>query len=264
MSATSVSHSLLSVPPIPRAKLEPREHGAYAILGIPLLTSIWMAGLSIEGACVALASAAGFLAHEPLLVAWGRRGQRAQQAAPAARRRLLLLLTAASACGSVALLQGSPATRVAMLGCLLLAASGLALAAAGGHRTQGARLWCVAGLSAPCVPILLSGDWSISQSIATWAAWLIGFAATTVAMGSVLAQKKTRSRAARGAWIVALAGLAAGLTLAGRTPAVVSAPMLGVSAWLVFWPPPAQQIKRIGWALVAATVATAAGMIAIA
>ncbi|WDQ16788.1 YwiC-like family protein [Rhodopirellula sp. P2] len=50
----------------PAAKLKPKEHGAYAILAIPLITSLIVAGLTWGGLCVAAASGAGFLAHEPL------------------------------------------------------------------------------------------------------------------------------------------------------------------------------------------------------
>ena len=76
----------------PAAKLKPKEHGAYAILGIPIVTALLVAGPQVAGVCVAIAAVAGFLAHEPMLVAVGHRGARAQRATPAARRRLALLL----------------------------------------------------------------------------------------------------------------------------------------------------------------------------
>ena len=58
------------------ANLKPKEHGAYAILAIPIVTAILVTGPTVVGLCVAVASLAGFLAHEPLLVALGHRGAR--------------------------------------------------------------------------------------------------------------------------------------------------------------------------------------------
>jgi YwiC-like protein len=47
----------------PVANLSPKEHGAYAILAIPIVTAIFITGLTLVGLCVAIASIAGFLAH---------------------------------------------------------------------------------------------------------------------------------------------------------------------------------------------------------
>ena len=65
--------------------LKPKEHGAYAILIIPIATSLAISGVSVTGGAVAIASLAGFFAHEPLLVVLGRRGLRAKRDAPQAR-----------------------------------------------------------------------------------------------------------------------------------------------------------------------------------
>ncbi|MCA9137296.1 MAG: YwiC-like family protein, partial [Planctomycetales bacterium] len=93
------------------AKLKPKEHGAYAILGIPICTALIMTGPTVVGSAVAVASIAGFLAHEPLLVAIGHRGKRAQRTTPNARKRMVVLLALAFACGLIAIAAGSIAAR---------------------------------------------------------------------------------------------------------------------------------------------------------
>ena len=63
--------------PGPRS-LAPREHGAYGQLGLPMLAAL---GSGLPGAVAALLSVSAwtlFLAHEPLLVLLGRRGERLQ------------------------------------------------------------------------------------------------------------------------------------------------------------------------------------------
>ena len=85
---------------LPATKLKPKEHGAYAILGIPIVTSLVITGTTVVGVSVAAASVAGFLAHEPLLVAWGHRGSRAKQSTPSAAKRLTLLLGIMLVCGN--------------------------------------------------------------------------------------------------------------------------------------------------------------------
>ena len=98
-----------STPPIvlnsssqPAASLNPKEHGAYAILSVPIATAFLIAGPTMPGLCIALAALAGFFANEPLLVAWGHRGSRAQRTTPSAMRRLAILTAITVACGSLA------------------------------------------------------------------------------------------------------------------------------------------------------------------
>ncbi|MDP2875112.1 MAG: YwiC-like family protein, partial [Holophaga sp.] len=52
----------------------PREHGAYAQLGVSLLASLFLVPASPRAWGQALATTLVFLASEPLLVLMGRRG----------------------------------------------------------------------------------------------------------------------------------------------------------------------------------------------
>ena len=177
------------------ANLKPKEHGAYAILAIPIVTAILVTGPTIVGLCVAVASLAGFMAHEPLLVALGRRGARAQRTTPHAQRRLGVLLTVTIAGGIIALVAGSTSVRNSLILCCALALVCFVLAIAGKHRTLGGQLWGIIGLSVPCVPILLAGDTLIQLAMEAWGTWLIGFGATTLAVRGVIASQKRQSRA---------------------------------------------------------------------
>jgi hypothetical protein len=72
--------------------LRPREHGAYGQLGFPLLTALLAERPGAAALLLTGAAAAAFLAHEPALVASGRRGQRAREEDGARALRVCLAL----------------------------------------------------------------------------------------------------------------------------------------------------------------------------
>ncbi|TWT82383.1 hypothetical protein CA13_38460 [Planctomycetes bacterium CA13] len=241
----------------PSAKLHPKEHGAYAILGIPIVAALIAVGATVNGVCVAIASVSGFFAHEPLLVAVGHRGRRAQTSTPQARSRLIFLLTGMGIAGGTAMLLGNLEVRVSLVVCLGLAVGTFAFGIVGKHRSIAVQLLGVVGLSSPCVPILLAGDMPLVDALTTWAAWLVGFSSTTVAVRSVIASQKRHSRVG---YIVTLVGISSAIAL-WATFAVywpmVTLPMVAMSWYLMITPPPMKQIRRVGWALVFGTFATA-------
>jgi len=53
--------------PITPARLHPKEHGAYEILGMPLLAALLIGGVNAVGVLTILATVVGFLANEPLM-----------------------------------------------------------------------------------------------------------------------------------------------------------------------------------------------------
>lgn len=242
----------------PAAPLNPKEHGAYAILGIPIVISLLIAGLTVVGTSIAIAAVGGFLAHEPLLVFLGHRGSRARGATPVAGKRLTARLAVVIGCGLLAIVLGSADVRWSLFGCGTLATIGFAIAGAGKHRTLGGQLMGVIGLSAPSVPILLSGSFAPSQALGIWCTWMIGFTATTLAVRGVIASQKRQSRLVPWCVIASLSGLVAGLALVDFTLPIATLPMLTMSWYLLLFPPPAKQLRQIGWTLVAGTLATAA------
>src|SRR5690606_3444286 len=120
--------------------LKPKEHGAYAIVIIPMLTALLTRDAGIVGVAVVVASLAGFFAHEPLLVALGHRGQRIRRDAPEARARAMGLLSLSVFAGATAMGFGTPTVRLTLAGCLGFAILCLMLAAARQHRTLGGQL----------------------------------------------------------------------------------------------------------------------------
>jgi hypothetical protein len=247
----------------PATNLKPKEHGAYAILGIPIITSLFVTGPTLVGLSVAVASVAGFLAHEPLLVAIGHRGTRAQRTTPTAQRGLALLLTVSIASGVFAMVVGNTNVRYSLLGCGALAIPSVALAIAGKHRTLSGQLWGIVGLSVPCVPILLAGDVPTLLTMEAWVTWLIGFGSTTLAVRGVIAAQKRQTRAFPWAAIGALSIAVAGLTLTGFALPIATLPMFAMSWYLLYDPPHARQLKRVGWTLVGGTLASAIWMVMI-
>ncbi len=243
------------------ASLKPKEHGAYAILGIPIVSSLIVTGPTIVGLCVACASVAGFLAHEPLLVAIGHRGGRAQRGTPGAWKRLTILLLLSVACGSLALTLGSPRVRLSLMACGMLAVVSFTLALIGKHKTVFGQLLGVSGLSVPCVPILLAGNIAPPIAWQAWGTWVLGFAATTMAVRGVITAQKRASRALHWWSLSMLTVAVAILFLAGYSLPLVTLPMLAMSWYLMLQPPPAKQLRRVGWTLVAGTVASALWMV---
>jgi len=90
--------------------LLPQEHGAYGQLAMPLLTGLALGRPTPAGLTLAAAAVLGFVAHEPLLVALGRRGRRALDEDGGRARRLLVRLgTLSLVLGAVGVALSPPA-----------------------------------------------------------------------------------------------------------------------------------------------------------
>jgi hypothetical protein len=244
------------------APLRPKEHGAYAVVVVPLVTAFALAGVTAVGLAAGIASVAAFLAHEPLLVSLGHRGERAQRDTPAARTHLGILAVIAVASGSAAFLAGDDRVRVALVACLVSGGAGLAAAMLGHQRAAATQLWSVLALTMPCTAVLLAGGLGAATSLAVWMTFAIGFLSTTLAVRGVIAAQKRRPRRGH---LLGLAGLTfalAVLSIVVSPRALAVAPMVAMSWALWVQPPPARHLKRVGWGLVAVTLWTAAFVIA--
>ncbi|WP_153558306.1 YwiC-like family protein [Roseimaritima sediminicola] len=263
-SATAHSPNLAHV--AAKVKLQPKEHGAYAVVGIPLITALMIAGqtpagLTLAGLSIAVATITGFLAHEPLLVAFGHRGSRAQRTTPAALRQLGWMLGVTLTSGVLAVAASDAPVRWALVGCGAAAVVGFVLAAAGHHRTLGGQLWGLLALSAPFVPILLASSLPLATVLEAWGTWLLGFTATNQAVRGVIAAQKRHRRTLPWTVVTLLSLLVVGSTLSGFAIPIVTLPMLLITWYLLIDPPHAKHLKRLGWALVLGTVATAIWMV---
>ncbi|MFW6066782.1 MAG: YwiC-like family protein [Myxococcota bacterium] len=242
--------------------LWPREHGAYMELGFPIL-SAWILG-SPGPASFALGAAAvvAFLAHEPMLVAFGRRGPRRQrEQGPAARRRLALLATIALALGGTGLWLAAPAVRWLVLVPVAAGLLSLLLAVAGKERSLIGEIHVALSLSSIALPVATAAGMAPSAAGVLVGVWVAGFSVGTVAARGVLLQKRDRGRGLRLATWAALVVTAGGAALAASgllPPATALAPLpfALVALALAFRPPPPQRMTAIGFGLVGAATAT--------
>ncbi len=255
-SATAAPHVSLR----PARSLLPKEHGAWPQLLVPLVTALIVAP-SAPGALLAGAAIAAFLTHEPALVLLGHRGEGAlDRDGPRAMRWTLTAGFAATSLSAVALaLRESTAL---WLGCALSGALALALGALVLRRSERSDLGeCLAAtaLSSVSLVVLLAAGASWSRALSTWAVWTVGFIAITGAVRAALAPSKKRDPAPSRR--VAIAGVIAALIVAPFTAGASSFAALSAGALLVR-PPAHKHIRRAGWALAGATIATALWLIA--
>ena len=262
----SLAGTLSDVPRITiPSRLYPKEHGAYAILGVPLSTALFIVGLMPVTVLLSIATIAAFLAHEPQLILAGGRGTRVGDAAPQAVRLLLGRLAVALVCGARAFWMTSPIVRLGMIACLLFAMIDFALAAAGKSRTLAAQILAVAGLALPSAVVLMAGGVDLMVAGQFLLIWFAGRMATTVSVRLVIAQHKssTSLRALRRCdMLLIVAGIFIGVGLVtGNRQWIAAIPMLVAAVLLRFHPPHPSRLKQIGWSLLVVNIASGIGMI---
>jgi len=249
----------------PSRSLAPREHGAWGQLGVPLATALAAATPTRSGAALALAAVALFAAHEPLLVALGHRGPRARREdGPRALRRLATLVGLGAAAGLLGLLGAPTVARASVALPLALAAAVGAFIARGAERTGPGVTVAAAALAAAGVPVALCSGATPGAALWAWAAWAVGFALVTPAVRSAIAHARAPSPLARRAAALAppLAALAALAALGPAWSGLAAAPFALASLALVVAPPSPRHLRRVGWALVASSLAAGAALVA--
>lgn len=245
--------------------LWPREHGAYAELGFPILTGLTAGVPSVAAVALAGAAVALFLAHEPIAVVSGMRGERLRTSVGAeARRRAGALIGLGVLAGAAGLGVGGTDVRRAAL---IPIAAGLLLLPWVLSRRQksiAGELVVILAFAATALPIALAvgAGWRFAWAAA--AVWLVSFGLGTLA---VHALKLRHKRGAEARWasavsfvlavLVAVAAGAGALLGAIPVPAAVAVvpPAILVMA-LAVYPVHPRRLKRVGWSLVAANVVT--------
>jgi len=245
--------------------LLPREHGAYAQMGVALLAALALAP-GWRSLAQAVLTAALFFASEPLLILLGQRGPAVRIACkgPAARRLAILGGLAALALAGgwlgtpVAL--GLSLVPPAVLGLLLF---GLFLA--GRERTAAGEViaaWAFAAAT-PAVVLLGGGGLHRAGLLATLLACLFTLG-TAVVHGHLLALRKVSSSLPRlaaallgislaaGAWLLASRGLLPRSAFATFLPMTLAA----VGIWAR--PPAPRRLKAVGWTAAVCALAGAA------
>lgn len=250
------------------SRLLPREHGAYAELGFPLLSGLVLGSPGPAAWLFAAAALLLFAANEPLVVLLGVRGRRARQELAVPACRLLGFLGGAglvAGAGALALAPG--AARWLALVPALLAAGLVPVVLARNLKTLPGEGIAAAAFSAMHLPIAAAGG---VAGVMLWGPPVVWFVATLAATLAVHAIKSRVTGATP--WVVPAATWAARAALLGalaawvwmpawRTVALAAClPLAGVVAVnrLALSP---RRLKRVGWALVAAN-ALAVGVLA--
>jgi len=248
----------------------PREHGAYAELGFPILTALLLGRPTTPAMAFAVAALAGFLAHEPMVILRGGRGvRRAELLGRAARRRIAGLVAMGLAIGAVGVITAPAGARWA----LGAPVSGVALLVPavmrGQEKTLFAELIMAATLASMMLPIGLAAGLTWPVVTVVGGVWLAAFAVATVLVHAVKAWQRTPTARVIGAAASLLAGAVASIAVfaaaLGFVPpliglALVPTPVVALATAALRVHP--RQLRRVGWAVVAANATTLALLLA--
>ncbi len=240
--------------------LMPREHGAYAQLGFPLLTGLILSGGEPGAVAFTVSALALFLGHEPLAILAGVRGRRLQEQLREPARRRLLFLAGAALAGLVAAIGLAPPR--AWMGAVLPGGMGLLLLPALGTRRMKsipAEVIAAAVFSSSVIPLALCGEATLVRAGLAAAVWFGAILPAIFAVHAIKANLRKRPeerwliRAAPAvAAIVAVAFGAGAVLVPGGTELLAGLPpALAALATSLQLPHP-KHLKRVGWAMVAA------------
>lgn len=247
----------------------PREHGAYAQLAAPLVTTLVVAGVSASSLALAAAGVVAFLAHESLLVVLGVRGPRAKrEAGGRVTAWLVALITSAAACAVAALAWGPAGLARWLLWPLVPATVVLAAATRGLEKRWPVEVLVALTFAGVALPLGHAAGADARRVWAVAAPFAVVFVASTIAVRGVLLHgRPTASPAAAmaarlGAVAIATAGVGL-LALAAsrdRLPwpsPLAAAPGALAAIALALRPPSLRHLHAVGWTLGAVTIAAA-------
>lgn len=244
--------------------LLPREHGAYFQLGVPLATAAIVRPPGLASAGIVAASVLAFLAHEPLLVLLGTRGQRVLAACgDRARGRFAWLAIGAIVAGAAGLALAPAAIVAVAAPVAIMAALVVGLAARRAEHTLAGELAAAVALTGASAVALVAGGASIATAAGAWLGWSVGFGATVLAVHRVLARHKRAAGPIDRVMTVGLvAASAVAIAFAFRcAAATIAAPLLTLAGVVTLAPPPARHLRAVG--VVIAIVAAGSAVLAI-
>lgn len=244
--------------------LMPREHGAYAQLGFPLVTGLIYAGGEPGAVAFAVSAIALFLAHEPLAVLTGLRGVRLQKELGAPARRRILFLTGVAVAGLVAAIWLAPPR--AWMGAGLPVGFGLLLLPRIGTRDMKsipAEVIAAMAFATAVVPLALCGRRDLLEVALAAAVWLASIVPAIFAVHAMKAALKKRPEERwilRAAPAVALAcivaaGIGGAIAPWGRDLLAALPPAVASLVVAIVTPHP-RRLKHVGWLLVATNTVT--------
>jgi hypothetical protein len=247
----------------PPRSLLPHEHGAWGQLAMPLLTALAIGRPGPAALLLATAVVLAFVAHEPLLVLLGQRGRRAKtEEGRRAARWLGVLAALAAAAGAAGIALAPRAARVA-----LLLPAGLAVVVAflllrRLEKTTAGEVLVAAALASAAWAVALAGGAAPQAALASLLAWILSFAAATLAVQVILVRVRSKGaqdpgrRHAALAALLALGAVALSWTGLPLALALATAPtaLLSIVVCLARFSP--KRLRELGWILVGSSAVT--------
>lgn len=234
------------------------------MVAFPVLSGLSLGGWSLGGLAFAALVAASFLAYESAILLLGVRGPRLRRSlGPRARASLSWLVPVGLAAGAGFLLT-APSGALAMAG--VPAALGLAVAAMVAFRTVKTlpgEVLVGAAFASVHLPVAAAGGAVGTALWAPAAVWLVAFVLATLTVHSLKVRSRRRGP---GRWTVPVTRILAAVTIAIGAGAALGEPSLRFAAAVIplalvlmglsLVPVSTRHLRRIGWTLVGADLAT--------
>jgi YwiC-like protein len=242
-----------------RVSFWPREHGAYVQLLGPILCALWVGPINLKALVLVAAASAVFLAHEPLLVLLGRRGQRARSLALLpARWRVLGLGSFALGVVAWSLASGELHPSALLVPLLLSVAAGVVVLR-GGERSLAGQLLSGATLASFAIPVLAVEGHAFGGAVQFAGGWALVQATATCAARAYVHRRRQGAGALRRAAALTLCTLVACAALwrAGFLPpsfALACAPFALIALLLSTRMLELKSPKTLGWVLTGANL----------
>lgn len=251
--------------------LLPREHGAYAELVFPLATGLGLARPRLSTLALALAAVAFFLAHEPLAVLLGARGERLRsKLGNRARARGAFLLAVGIALGVVAIVSSPTTLWPSLLYPTIAALLLLPVVHAGRQKTLPGEVLVVTTFATLIFPLTAASGGSRGDAEWAFLVWWFSFFMGTLEVHAIKARHKNTRRSRWTRWgSPATSGAAAILCVWGAGLASGSLrwaalallpPSVAVTVLSILRVHP-RNLKRVGWTLVGANTLTLAALL---
>lgn len=251
--------------------LLPREHGAYAQLGFPLMTALALGDLGLAPVLLLVGIIAVFLVHEPVMIIAGGRGGRARaELGDRARRRGALLLIVAAITGAAGLWLASPTARYSAVAPMALGVLLAPLTLSRQEKTLIGELLVSVALSSTMIPVAIAGGVGIRETLVAFVVWAVAFLLGTITVRAIIARAK---KAGESSMVLHLAPLLSTVTIAVALALAVGTDVPPLTALAVV--PTAfaalifallgvhpRNLRRMGWSLVASNVFVLAALLA--
>lgn len=124
------------------------------------------------------------------------------------------------------------------------------------ERSVPGELLLASALAALAIPVALAGGVSLATAAWTWLAWALGFGAVTCAIHAAIIRRTHRDPRPARVIGVALIAAAFALVVVHPDPLAGALPLIAAAVALHALAPSPRHLRRVGWILMSATVAT--------